>query len=82
MLLEKSGITIEVTHPAEIRHYKSLGFQEPQKPSKAVAAPEKPMAEPEPEATPEVTPEEQNEAAVEEVNEPKSKSKWKAVKDG
>lgn len=32
MYLSKNGVTVEVTHPSDIRRYKSLGYAEDPKP--------------------------------------------------
>lgn len=52
MYLSKDGITIQVSHPSDIRRYKALGYVEPSSPVKEKTK----------------TPEELNAEAIEAVN--------------
>lgn len=65
MWLEKDNITIEVSHPTEIRHYKGIGFTEVKKAPKAEAEVGEPTSAPQ---APEKTPEEQNAETIGVIN--------------
>ena len=39
MLLCKDGVTVDVTHPADIKRYKSLGYTEEKAPEEATVEP-------------------------------------------
>lgn len=69
MWLSKGGITLEITHPAEIARYKRLGYIERKKEAPPVIQPA------EVESEPALTPEEENAAAVQAVNESKGTPK-------
>jgi hypothetical protein len=70
MILEKDGITIDVSHPSDVARYKKLGYVE------AKDAPPVEVTRTD-EVAPEKTPEEKNADAIAEANKPIGSKKGK-----